>query len=168
MQPRSRKSSMMPVRCEQNGISFDSKAERAFYLKLCSAFSGYTILRPCEVVLTGKIRKWKCDFGIYANNARQIPLLSRIASKCSGIECTTDVLYVEFKGGIDIQTGLLKLDQNFIKRVNHLVRYEPSILRSTICVGLVEGAILTYCANKEFRATPVHSKEYFFSLVGEK
>lgn len=164
-----RQTFIKPTRCEYNGKKFDSIAEKDFYRYLVGNLVGCTILRPCEVRLSGKVRSWKCDFGAVANSRTASDRLTKLRNVLKGeeVESSTNVLYIEYKGTTDLTTGLARLDKNFVSRINHLSRYEPSILATTVCVGKGSGAVVTYCTNNEWCVSPIHTEEYFKGLVKE-
>lgn len=164
-----RQTFIKPTRCEYNGKKFDSIAEKDFYRYLVGNLTGCTILRPCEVRLSGKARAWKCDFGVIAGSATASDRLTRLRNLLKGEEREdkTHVLYIEYKGTTDLTTGLARLDKNFVSRINHLSRYEPSILATTVCIGKGSGAVVTYCTNNQYCVMPVHTEEFFKGLVKE-
>lgn len=150
-------------------MSFDSKSERQFYLLLKRLLPTIKVIRPCPVSLQGKARQWKCDFGLLANTDEDSMRLGMLTSAMKGINTyrSRSLVYLEFKGETDLSTGFIRPDKNFISRVNHLVRYEPSILENTIFVGSGSGSILTYCGSGSFCATHIHSTDYFSEQVGK-
>lgn len=166
---QARQSFIKPVRCRYDGKSFDSIAEKDFYRFLKGNLPDCTILRPCEIRLTGKVRSWKCDFGIAANTVQAKNKITRLCSILHNtqIEYDLPMLYIEYKGTTDLTTGLARLDKNFVSRINHLVRYEPRILASTICIGKGSGGVLTYCTNNTWHVMPIHTEEFFKSLIKE-
>lgn len=159
-----------PVRSEHDGKSFDSLSEKDFYFTLKKIFYRARIIRPCNVTLRGKSRAWKCDFGVCATSTSDAEKLGRITCALQGREYDSiprGLVYVEYKGKVDLQSGFLAPDKNFISRVEHLVKYEPDILSNSIFVGKGSGAIITYLHDGSYRATPVHVVSYFVEKVKE-
>lgn len=170
---KKRSNRMQAVRCEHDGIKFDSKSERDFYLKLVRTFNDCRILRPCQLRLPGKVRSWKCDFGMVAKTEQSMERLTKLKITMQGISPNTltseqfeakltECLYLEYKGDTDPATGLCRVDKNFKSRVDWLTEYADHILEDFLVVGNGTGAILSYCATRKFRVTPIHSSEYFF------
>lgn len=159
-----------PVRSEIEGKSFDSLSERDFYFTLKKVFTRAKIIRPCNVSLRGKARAWKCDFGVCATSSSDAIKLGRIVCSLQGREYDSvprGLVYVEYKGKVDLTSGFLTPDKNFISRVEHLVKYEPDILANSIFVGKGSGGIVTYLSDSTYRVTPVHVVSYFITKVRE-
>ena len=161
-------------------IKFDSIAEKNFYLDLLK-IEGLRIIRPCELNLPGRVRKWKCDFGLIAKSQKDSVRLTRLVLSMNGLSNDTgewskylrgekeliDCAYLEFKGVTDLKTGLTLIDANFKNRIDWLAKYADHILDRTIVVGNGTGGIVSYCGEEDFRVTPVHSKEFFVRTVRE-
>lgn len=173
MERRQYQKRLKAVRVKEDGLSFDSKSEYDFYLKLKKTFTDCQVLRPCELRLPGKVRGWKCDFGIVPLSTESRVKLTSLAWNLS-LDATSpanssvlsdrkhvEVLYIEFKGETDLSTGLCRIDKNFKSRVDWLVKYADGILESFVVVGNGTGGIVSYCANQTFRVTPIHSTEFF-------
>lgn len=160
-------------RVEQDGISFDSLAERDFYFELRKTFTGAKIIRPCELRLPGKVRSWKCDYAIVATSPVQAGSLGSLCrllngnteeqsnSTSSNKNLSKEVVYVEFKGQTDLSTGLALIDKNFKARIDWLNSYADYILDSLCVVGSGTGGVLSYCTKNKFRVIPIHSTEFF-------
>lgn len=156
------------VRSEVEGIKFDSKAERDFYMLLKRLLVGTQILRPCNVTLQGKSRKWRVDFGLCALSSLETIKLAKLRCVLKGTpydEIPTPILFLEFKGETDLTTGFIRPDKNFLSRVDHLNRYETDILHNTVFVGSGSGGIVSYCGKSEFRVMPVHTVKFFTEQV---
>lgn len=156
------------VRTTEEGISFDSIAEKNFYLKLKQLLKGVDIVRPCNVNLQGKSRKWRTDFGLCALTSVEATKLAKLRCVMQGVEydeTPTPILFCEFKGETDLTTGFLRPDSNFLDRATHLARYEPDILQNTIFVGSGSGAIVSYCTKTKFCVIPVHTVNFFETQV---
>ena len=156
------------VRTTEDGISFDSIAEKNFYLKLKQLLKGVKIIRPCNVNLQGKSRKWRVDFGLCAETNTTAVKLAKLRCLLKGIdydETVRGMLFLEFKGETDLTTGFLRPDKNFISRIDHLAKYEPDILENTVFVGSSSGAIVSYCGKSDFRVTTIHTVNFFTEQV---
>lgn len=161
-------SRLSAVRTECDGKKFDSKSEAEFYRSMRVLLPNVEILRPCNVDFQGKARKWKVDFGLLASSSGDAYNLGRLACAMQGREEDGELrtlLYCEFKGETDLQTGFIRPDKNFISRVNHLVRYEPSILQNTVFVGNGSGSVVTYCQDGKYCVTSIHTVEFFKQQV---
>lgn len=156
------------VRSELDGIKFDSKAERDFYLLLKRSLEGVEIIRPCNISLQGKSRSWRCDFGLCASTSAGAMKLSKLLCLMQGKdfdELSRPMVFLEFKGETDLTSGFIRPDRNFISRVNHLARYEPDILANTIFVGNASGGIVSYCTKSTFCVTPINTVDFFTTQV---
>ena len=161
---------------ERGEQKFDSIAEKNFYLKL-TEIKGCKVFRLCELNLPGRVRRWKCDFGLSAKTTEDSIKITKLALTLNGsleqhwqkyLESELrwfDTIYLEFKGQTDLSTGLTLVDSNFKSRIDWLARYADHILDKTIVVGSGTGGIISYCADGSFRVTPIHSKEYFLNIV---
>ena len=156
-------------KCTYQDKQFDSIAEKNVFILLSSYMTDCLILRPCSIKLKGKLRQWKCDFGIVPRTIQARDRLTELRDILHGKKYPNpvDVLYFEYKGTTDLTTGLARLDKNFIDRMNHLIRYEPEVLSNFVCVGKGTGGITGYCTNNSFHVMPVHSESFLQKILGE-